>query len=127
LEEKGKTEASGEKALHHSKRCEIEGRKFAIELLSMSNGCFVSISEGSSPRMGAISLCVKTERGVSSSTLIPDRRGGIFAGMVGELLAERCKGIVVTSLHLREELSVSHMKTLLNQVGDLFRGTGYSI
>ncbi len=102
-----------------SKQCNILGREFVIELLLLSNGCFVSISESPKPRMGAITLTVRSERSASSSTLIPDRRGSIFAGMVGEMLAERTKGIAVTSMYLREELESDSMKTLLNEVRKL--------
>ncbi len=90
-----------------------------IDLLFMSNGCFVSISEDVNSKMGAITLSIKSENRVSSSALIPNRRGSIFAGMVGESLAEKMRGIVVTSLYLREELDPESMKTLLNEVRKL--------
>jgi hypothetical protein len=106
------------------KKIDAGPRSFVIDLLTMTNGCFVSLSEGVSARMGAVSLSVRTERGASTSSLIPDRGGTIFAGMLGELLAERLKGIVVTSLHLRENLDTSTMKTLLNEIGALVGGTG---
>jgi len=102
-----------------SKQCDISGRVFAIDLLMMSNGCFVSLSEDANSKMGAITLSVRSDRGVGSSTLIPDRRGSIFASMLGEMLAEKTKGIAVTSLYLREELDPDSMKTLLNEVRKL--------
>ncbi len=99
----------------------ILGRIFAIDLLIMANGCFISVSEASSPRIGAITLSIKSERGVTSSNLIPDKRGSLFAGMLGEMLAEKTNGIAVTSLYLREELDSDSMKTLLNEVRKLMQ------
>jgi len=97
----------------------VTGRVFVIELLRMHNGCFASISEDNAPRMGGISLTVKSERGASSSSLIPERKGSLFASMVGELLAEKLGGIAVISLYLREEIDADTMKTLINEVRKL--------
>ena len=102
-----------------TKKCDIEGRVFVIELLAMSNGYFASISEAPAPKIGAISVSMKSQHGTASSSLLPDRRGSIFAGMVGELLAEKSKGIAVTSLSLREELDTASMKMLLNELRQL--------
>ena len=102
-----------------SSKCEIDGRIFLIDLFLMSNGCFINISESAEPRIGAITLSVKSSQGVSTSALLPDKRGSVFSSMIGELLAERTKGIVVASLYLREELDVNSMKTLINEVRKL--------
>ncbi len=86
----------------------------------MHNGCFASLSEDNAPRMGGITLTVKSERGgASSSSLIPERKGSLFASMVGELLAEKLGGIAVVSLYLREEIDSDTMKTLINEVRKL--------
>lgn len=95
---------------------EIQGRAFEIHILRMSNGSFVSITEDRTPRLGPITLCIKSERGFSSSSLIPDRRGSIFSSMIGELVAEETGGIAVISLFLREEIDTASMKTLINEV-----------
>ena len=87
----------------------------------MANGCFASISEDQGPRIGAISVAVKTGERVTTSSLLPESRGRIFAGMIGELLASKTKGIAVISLYLREELDPVMMKTLINEVQSLFR------
>ena len=85
----------------------------------MSNGSFLSISENEIPRLGLITLAIRSERGTSSSTLIPDRRGSIFSGMLGELVAEKTGGIGLISLYLREEVDTSAMKTLISEVEKL--------
>jgi hypothetical protein len=86
----------------------------------MHNGCFASLSEDNAPRMGGITITVKSERGgASSSSLIPERKGSLFASMVGELLAEKLGGIAVVSLYLREEIDSNTMKTLINEVRKL--------
>jgi hypothetical protein len=113
------SDAAGPRKLLSSK-CEIEGRVFLIDLFLMSNGCFISISENAEPRIGAITLSVRSSQGVSTSGLLPDKRGNVFSGMIGELLAEKTKGIVVASIYVREDLDVGSMKTLINEVRKLF-------
>ncbi len=69
--------------------------------------------------MGAITVAVKTGERSTSSRLIPESKGAIFAGTVGEMLAEKLGGIAVVSLYLREELDSASMKTLINEVRKL--------
>jgi hypothetical protein len=102
-----------------SKTSEIDGRIFTIDILRLSNGCFANVSEDPVPRLGAISISIRSDQGVSSSTLIPDRRGSIFSGMLGELIAGKTHGIAVVSLYLREEIDSSITKTLLSDLGKL--------
>jgi hypothetical protein len=102
-----------------SSQCNVGGRVFEIDLLILSNGCFASISEGVSAKMGAITVAIKSGERFTSSSLIPESKGGIFAGMVGEMLADKLHGIAVISLYLREELDTSSMKTLINEVRNL--------
>ena len=114
---KSKKEPSKKKLL--SSESNVGGRIFVIDILLMSNGCFASISEDLVGRIGAITVAVKTGERSSSSALIPESKGRIFAGTIGEMLAEKLKGIAVVSLYLREELDTSTMKTLINEVRNL--------
>ena len=97
-------------------KCDVQGRTFLIDMLLMTNGCFASISEDSSSKMGAITVSIRSDRGTNSSTLIPDRRGGIFASTLGEFLAEKTRGIAVVSLFLRQELDSDSMRALMEAV-----------
>src|ERR1700719_951899 len=112
-----KKEDSKKKLL--SSESNVVGRIFVIDLLRLSNGCFASISEDHVGRIGAITVAVKTGERSSSSALIPESKGRSFAGTIGEMLAEKLKGIAVVSLYLREELDTSTMKTLINEVRNL--------
>jgi hypothetical protein len=118
MPEDAKNKDSGPKRFLSSE-CNVEGRVFNIDLLMLSKGCFASISEGKSSRMGAITVAIKSGERFTSSALIPESKGIIFAGMVGEMLADRLQGIAVISLYLREELDTSSMKTLINEVRKL--------
>jgi hypothetical protein len=69
--------------------------------------------------MGAITVSIRTGEMATSSALLPTGKGNMFAGMVGELLAEKLRGIAVVSLYLREELDSESMKTLINEVRKL--------
>ncbi len=101
-------------------RCAIQGREFVIEILPMVNGCFASVSEDNQAHVGAISIAIGTERrSVHSSSLIPDRRGGLFASMLGETLAGKYGGIATVSLYLREDIDAETMKTLISEVRKL--------
>lgn len=86
----------------------------------MNNGCIASVSEDLEPKIGAISVSVSSDkRTMHSSSLIPDRRGGMFSGMIGETLIGKFGGIAVVSLYLKEEVNSETMKTLINEVRKL--------
>ncbi len=102
-----------------SSKCVIDNRLFSVDLLKFSNGGIVDISEGKDSRIGAITVCIKGNQGVSSSSLLPDKRGSIFAEMVGELIAEKTSGIAIVSLYLKEYVDMNATKTLLNEVREL--------
>lgn len=102
-----------------SVQSEIEDRVFTVDLLRLSNGCFANVAEGANPRLGAITISIKSQQGVNSSTLIPDPRGRIFARTLGELITERTEGIAVISLYLRAEVDSEITKLLLAQVSKL--------
>jgi hypothetical protein len=110
-------EHSSPRLLQH--QTEIGGRIFVIEVLLMSNGCFASISEDPKARIGLITLSIRSDDRVQSSTLLPERRGSIFSGMLGEMLAQKTGGIAVVSLYLREEIDHEIMKTLINEIDKL--------
>jgi hypothetical protein len=115
----GAAKESGGKKRFHSIESNIGGRIFEVEILFLSNGCFASITEDKTARMGAITVAVRTGERSASSALIPESKGGIFAKMVGEMLSEKLRGIAVVSLYLREELDTVSMKTLINEVRKL--------
>lgn len=96
--------------------CTIEGRQFVITLLLFTNGCFVSISEDSKHRLGAITLSVKSAGRAISSSLIPESKGSMLANMIGEMLAEALRGMAIISLYLRSEVGAADMKTLISEV-----------
>ncbi|MGI0090400.1 MAG: hypothetical protein ACREBS_01700 [Nitrososphaerales archaeon] len=102
-----------------SSKCNIHGRVYIIDLLEFANGCFASISEDQNAKIGAITVSIRTGDRATSSALIPESKGSIFARMVGELLADKLHGIAVVSLYLREELEAESMKTLINEVRKL--------
>lgn len=95
---------------------EIKGRLFALDLLTFVNGCFASISEDQNRKLGAITVSVKLTERATSSSLIPESKGSIFAGMLGEMLAEKTHGMAVISLFIKQDLDIDIMKTLINEV-----------
>ncbi|MDG6907462.1 MAG: hypothetical protein JRN20_16945 [Nitrososphaerota archaeon] len=99
--------------------CAVEDRKFVITLLVFSNGCFITISEDMEPRLGAITVSIRSGGRSVSSPLIPESKGAMLASMVGEMLAESMHGMAITSLYLRKEVGASDMKTLISEVRKL--------
>ena len=72
--------------------------------------------------MGAISISVVGEKKtVLSSSLIPDRRGGMLASMLGETLAGNYGGIATISLYITDEVDAEIMKTLISEVRKLLK------
>ena len=102
-----------------SSSCNVKGRVFVIDILQFANGCFASISEDQNAKIGAITVSIKMGERATSSSLIPESKGVMFAKMIGELLAEKLHGIAVVSLYLREELDSDSMKTLINETRKL--------
>lgn len=99
-----------------TRQSSFEGRTFTISMLLFSNGCFASISEDKSPKMGAITVSIRSPGRVISSPLIPESKGSMLSSMIGELLADNLKGIAVTSMYLKEEIDATGMKTLISEV-----------
>jgi hypothetical protein len=114
-----KTESSSPHGRLNSSSCNVKGRVFVVDILEFANGCFASISEDQNPKIGAITVSIKLAERATSSSLIPESKGIIFAKMVGELLADKLHGIAVVSLYLREELDPESMKTLINETRKL--------
>jgi len=103
-------------------RKEIQSRIFIVEILRMSNGCFVSVSEDSKPRIALVTLSISTGDQVRTSSLLPERRGSLFSATIGEILARKTNGVVLASVYLREEIDHEIMKTLINEIDKMLPG-----
>lgn len=94
----------------------VDSRIFRIRLLKYSNGCILSLSEGSEDRIGGLYLILKPDKITSSTTIIPERYGGVLLEVLGQRLARHLKGIILTSLYLKNTLTQSEVLTILNKL-----------
>ncbi|MFQ6134785.1 MAG: hypothetical protein ACE5KU_03085 [Nitrososphaerales archaeon] len=101
-----------------SKSVSILGRDFKMRLLSFSNGCFLSISEGSEERIGSLTLSMKIHDKVEHTAVIPERRAGILSSILSEMAANLTRGIAIVSLYVLNGLSAELAKDLLKEVRD---------
>ena len=106
-----------------NKKITVEGREFRLDLLRFTNGCFLSVTEGNSAKLGAVNLSIKTVDRSTSTALIPSRFGEVFPTMIGEIVASRVGGVVVTSLHLLSSTNQDTVRDILNGVKDLLGPT----
>ena len=94
-------------------------RSFRLRLLKYSNGCILSLSEGSEDRLGGLYLTLKQEKTLSSTTIIPDKYGGVFLEILGRSLANHMSGILITTLHLKSTLTPQEVSEMLSKVNNL--------
>lgn len=97
----------------------VADRDFVLQALALANGRFVTVSEGSKSRIGGLVLSLRTGDRANTSTLIPEKFGGIFPSMIAELVAARTNGIAIVSLYLASGLPNAAMRQLLREIETL--------
>ncbi len=91
-------------------------REFLIRLIRMSNGCFISISEGNLHRIGALNVSLSTSMGVNSAKVIPSKYDSVFLNMVSERIASLIKGVCIVSLYTASALDLNAMKSIMESI-----------
>ncbi|MEM1995252.1 MAG: hypothetical protein QXW32_07285 [Nitrososphaerales archaeon] len=94
-------------------------RSFRLRLLKYTNGCILSVSEGSEDRIGGIYLILKQEKNISSTTIIPERYGGVLLEVLAQSTARYTKGIILTTLYLKNTLTSEEASTVLNKLENI--------
>lgn len=84
----------------------------------MSNGCFITISEGNLHRIGSLNVSLKGSPGVSTAKVIPSKYDSVFLNMVSEHMASMINGICITSLYTKGALDLKAMKTIMEKITD---------
>ncbi len=97
----------------------VEERFFSIRIIRMSNGCFVSISEGDRHRIGSLTVSLHGSVGVNTAKVIPSRYDSVFLNMVSERVARLTNGICITSLYTKSVLDLKAMKTIMGIIADV--------
>lgn len=100
----------------------VEEREFSIRIIRMSNGCFISISEGSSHRIGSLNVSLRGSMGVNTAKVIPSKYDSIFLNMVSERIASLVNGICITSLYTASALDLNAMKKIMESITNAIGG-----
>ncbi len=101
-----------------SKHVSIQGRDFKVRLMRFSNGCFLSVSEGDEAWIGSLTLSMKIHDKVEHTTVIPERRAGVFSSILSDMVANLTQGISIVSLYLLNGVSSELAKDMLMEVRD---------
>lgn len=91
-------------------------RSFKVRLLKYANGCILSLSEGSEAQIGGVHLTLKHERNISSTTIIPEKYGGVLLEILGHSVAKHTEGIIITTLYLKNSLTPEEASATLNKI-----------
>ncbi len=94
----------------------FDNREFTIFILKASNGCFVSISEGITHRLGALSVSVVGSVGASTARVIPSKYDSIFLDMLSQRIASMLNGICIISMSINAPLDAAVMKSIMNNI-----------
>jgi len=94
----------------------VENREFLIRIIRMSNGCFISISEGSLHRVGSLNVSLRGSMGVNTAKVIPSKYDSVFLNMVSERIASLINGICITSLYTTSALDLKAMKSIMENI-----------
>jgi len=97
----------------------VGSRPFRLRLLRYANGCILSLSEGSEDRLGGLYLTLKQEKTLTSTTIIPDRFGGVFLEILGRSVANHISGILITTLYLKSALTPEEVSEILSKVNSM--------
>lgn len=84
----------------------------------MSNGCFISVSEGSSHRIGSLNVSLRGSMGVNTAKVIPSKYDSVFLNMFSERMASLVNGICITSLYTVSALDLKTMKSIMESITD---------
>ena len=101
------------------KSMQIGNRSFSIYITKYSNGCFLSLSESETDRLGSLFLSVKTFNKIDSITIIPGKYGDVFSTILSQMIASSVDGIAIVSLFFLSEVDDNIMKVLTSQIQKL--------
>ena len=97
----------------------VASRPFRLRILRYVNGCLLSLSEGGENRLGGLHLTLKQEKTLNSTTIIPDRFGGVFLEILGRSVANHISGVVITTLYLKSALTPAEASEILTKINDV--------
>jgi hypothetical protein len=96
----------------------LDGRRVSLELSLYHNGCVLVIYERE-PRLGSLTIALRTGTRADSAAILPAKYGGLLPQLVAEAAATLTGGFAAVFLHLKGELSPQAARELLEAVKGL--------
>ena len=101
-----------------SKTFDLGGRNFSLRILKFDNGCFVSISEGSS-KIGSMVVSLNAGQNPVTTTVIPSKSESLFLKLVAEKISFKMHGIAIVSTFIQKELDSDTAKVLMTEIMEI--------
>ncbi len=100
------------------KTVDLESRSFSLQILKFENGCFVSVSEGSS-KLGSMVVSLTTGQNPITTTVIPSKNESLFLKLIAERISSRMHGIAIVSTFVQKELDPDTAKVLMTEIMEI--------
>jgi hypothetical protein len=100
------------------KTVDLGSRNFSLQILKFENGCFVSVTEGSS-KLGSMVVSLTTGQNPITTTVIPSKSESLFLKLIAERISATMHGIAVVSTFVQKELDPDTAKVLMTEIMDI--------
>jgi hypothetical protein len=102
------------------KTVNLESRSFSLQILKFENGCFVSVTEGSS-KLGSMVASLTTGQNPITTTIIPSKSESLFLKLIAERISTRMHGIAIVSTFVQRELEPETAKVLMTEIMEIIQ------
>jgi hypothetical protein len=102
------------------KTVNLGSRNFSLQILKFENGCFVSVTEGSS-KLGSMVVSLTTGQNPITTTVIPSKSESLFLKLIAERISTRMNGIAVVSTFVQKELDPDTAKVLMTEIIEIIQ------
>jgi len=102
------------------KTVDLESRSFSLQILKFENGCFISVTEGSS-KLGSMVVSLTTGQNPITTTVIPSKSESLFLKLIAERISTRMHGIAIVSTFVQKELDPDTAKVLMTEIMDIIQ------
>ncbi len=102
------------------KTVDLGSRSFFLKILKFENGCFVSVTEGSS-KLGSMVVSLAAGQKPITTTVIPSKSESLFLKLVAERISTRMHGIAIVSTYVEKELDPDTAKVLMTEIIEIIQ------
>jgi len=95
-------------------------RSFSLKVLKFENGCFVSVTEGSS-KLGSMVVSLTAGQNPITTTVIPSKSESLFLKLTAERISARMHGIAIVSTYVQKELDPDTAKVLMTEIIEIIQ------